>query len=452
MGTAPMFNASMLGDGAMVRRMLDAGAGSNEMLQFATLKASPLQMAAFGGNLEGARYLLEKGADPKMQGAYGYTALMMAAGADRPDPRMVRLLLESGADVAARDEEGRTALDWALLQGESDISRMLREAGARQGVPPEAPAPRQGQPRSAREAVTKAVALLQPIGPTFFRKTGCISCHHQSLEAMAVKLVRDRRIPVDASVAGHTTKATLAMWSPARENLQQGIGSVPGFVANVSYALVGMALEGAPSNSVTDAVALCLARYQALDGSWGIPDTRPPLGLSRIKFTALVIRGAGAYMPPGRGAEWKGRVRKAAAYLRQARLYGTQDAAFQLLGLKWAGASYAELKKLGAHLVGMQKPDGGWAQLGAMASDAYATGQALYALQAGTVMEASDSAYQKGVRYLLGSQLEDGSWFVRRRSFGFQPYFETGFPHGKNQFISAAATSWAVMALSAALE
>ena len=50
--------------------------------------------------------------------------------------------------------------------------------------------------------------------------------------------------------------------------------------------------------------------------------------------------------------------------------------------------------------------------------------------------------------YLLRTQLEDGTWFVRSRAFGFQPYFESGFPHGRNQFISAAATSWAAMALA----
>ena len=56
-----------------------------------------------------------------------------------------------------------------------------------------------------------------------------------------------------------------------------------------------------------------------------------------------------------------------------------------------------------------------------------------------------------GVAFLLRTQVEDGSWFVRSRAFGFQPYFETGFPHGIDQFISAAATSWAVMALAHAL-
>ena len=40
----------------------------------------------------------------------------------------------------------------------------------------------------------------------------------------------------------------------------------------------------------------------------------------------------------------------------------------------------------------------------------------------------------------------------RKRAVPFQPYFETGFPYGKDQFISAAATGWATMALTLAVE
>ena len=60
--------------------------------------------------------------------------------------------------------------------------------------------------------------------------------------------------------------------------------------------------------------------------------------------------------------------------------------------------------------------------------------------------------YRKGVDYLLRTQLEDGTWFVRTRAFGFQPYFETGFPHGRSQFISTVATAWASAALTYTLE
>ena len=86
----------------------------------------------------------------------------------------------------------------------------------------------------------------------------------------------------------------------------------------------------------------------------------------------------------------------------------------------------------------------------AMASDAYATGEALYALRV-SGMPSGKRRLSKGRSYLLRTQLDDGTWFVRSRAFGFQPYFESGFPHGIDQFISASATAWAAIALVHAL-
>jgi len=74
-------------------------------------------------------------------------------------------------------------------------------------------------------------------------------------------------------------------------------------------------------------------------------------------------------------------------------------------------------------------------------------GKALVALSDSGAIAVTDAAYQRGVQYLLANQLEDGSWFVRSRAIAFQPYFESGFPHGHDQWISAAATNWATMAL-----
>ena len=55
-----------------------------------------------------------------------------------------------------------------------------------------------------------------------------------------------------------------------------------------------------------------------------------------------------------------------------------------------------------------------------------------------------------GVEYLIKTQRDDGSWFVKSRSRPFQTYFESGFPHGPDQFISAAGSGWAVAALALA--
>jgi ankyrin repeat protein len=42
----------------------------------------------------------------------------------------VRLLLERGADVEAKDKEGGTALNWAAGLGHEAVVRLLKSAGA----------------------------------------------------------------------------------------------------------------------------------------------------------------------------------------------------------------------------------------------------------------------------------------------------------------------------------
>jgi cob(I)alamin adenosyltransferase len=65
---------------------------------------------------------------------------------------------------------------------------------------------------------------------------------------------------------------------------------------------------------------------------------------------------------------------------------------------------------------------------------------------------AKDRAVQDGLRYLQRTQLEDGTWHVRRRAFPFQPPMDSGFPHGADGWISGAATSWAILALATAMD
>jgi hypothetical protein len=118
-----------------------------------------------------------------------------------------------------------------------------------------------------------------------------------------------------------------------------------------------------------------------------------------------------------------------------------------VLGLIWGGASDAAIKKAARELLPLQRGDGGWGQLPPLASDAYATGQVLVALRDSRVIAPKNPAYQRGIQFLLNSQLEDGSWYVRTRAPALQPLFDSDFPHGPDQFISAAATNWAAMAL-----
>lgn len=129
------------------------------------------------------------------------------------------------------------------------------------------------------------------------------------------------------------------------------------------------------------------------------------------------------------------------------------DRAFQLLGLAWAGVKTDRemITKAARALIAEQQPDGGWSQLPALASDAYATGQALVALRHSGAIAMTDPVYRRGISFLLKTQLADGSWYIRRRAVPLQPYFEGGFPHGPDQWISVAGTNWATMALALAI-
>ena len=66
-------------------------------------------------------------------------------------------------------------------------------------------------------------------------------------------------------------------------------------------------------------------------------------------------------------------------------------------------------------------------------------------------MRVNDGVYRKGIDFLLASQYPDGSWLVRTRAFPVQPYFESGFPFDRHQWISAAGTGWAAKAIALTL-
>ena len=66
------------------------------------------------------------------------------------------------------------------------------------------------------------------------------------------------------------------------------------------------------------------------------------------------------------------------------------------------------------------------------------------------IVQIRDEIYRKEVKFLLNTQAEGGSWHVASRAAKFQPYFESGFPYGHDQWISQMGTAWAANALALA--
>ena len=132
---------------------------------------TPVMYASLYGDADDVRLLLEHGADPNAQNDDGGTALMYAID----DAAKVRLLLDHGAtNVDAVSGDGRTALTLALAHpGSADVVKML--LGKSKAVPSLNQAASSGDPavlelvlQRGADSKTSAVPLRNVL------RTGCL--------------------------------------------------------------------------------------------------------------------------------------------------------------------------------------------------------------------------------------------------------------------------------------
>lgn len=466
-GRTALMWAAYRGNLEIVRLLLDAGADVNAEAVMGTA----LSQAAWGNQTPVAALLLENGANTHHKSRDdSYAALHWASSAEIPDPGLVNLLIAHGADVNAGGGDNidafmgtlQTPLMLARQRGDTPILRALIGAGAtnespisaRSPEPPRRDLPAEPGVEVIRAAVAAAVAPLERSAlesQANFRehssKQDCTSCHQQYLPSIALGTSRTHRLTdqtrgevqlIEMLQNGDRLPLEIALEPVFHPEPAHGYG----------YLLFAYAAEQLPPTDATDAWVHHLACIQAADGRWQNNIPRPPIQTSDVGATALAIRGLQAYPLPGRASEFKERIDRARRWLWTVRPENTEERVYQLLGLAWAGEAASRLQPLATALLGLQSPDGGWAQLPGLKPDAYATAQAVYALRIGAQTPRSEAALRKAVQYLLANQLADGTWHVRRRAFPFQPTMKSGFPHGRDSWISATASSWAVVALS----
>lgn len=300
------------------------------------------------------------------------------------------------------------------------------------------------EPATLRAAAQKGLSLLIKTSPTFVKKGGCNSCHNQMLPAAAQAY---------AGKQGIATGAPIEQLPPEVSEIttERLLEYSTNPVSSSGYELFAYASAGRPADARIEAQVYFIKSMQQPDGYWRTVGNRPPLTFDDFTTTAYAIYALNAYTPKAQMEEKDVRIARARSWLQEAKPVITQERAFHLLGLAWAKAGQDAMDKAVRGLEAMQQKNGGWSQLPAMPADAYATGMALFAMHEGGV-PASHPAYQKGLRYLLDTQAADGTWHVKTRALPVQPYFESGYPYGHDQWISAAGAAYATMAIAAAVE
>jgi ankyrin repeat protein len=450
-GYTALHGAALSGNVALAQLLLDRGADPNAVYEITNPTydlQTPATMAAWLGHTEVLRRLLAKGADVNSQGgSFERTALLYAATTGNEES--VNVLLARGVNVNARDWAGHTPLYWARRRGETPVVKRLEQAGAVDPSPlanAARPALLQSAtgPDAVRHAIVAALPPLQRTGPQFTQRKGCVSCHHQSAVALTTSLARSHGFKIDEETAAQERAHIIAYLDESRERLLCGNG-LDALLA--PWTLWSLGAEGQKPSPLTDALVHYLILHQKTDGSWKTRVYRPPHDASDFAFTALAVRGLQLFAPPGRARELERRIVQARDWLVRTAAAETEDKANRLLGLRWAGTGEEPIREAVAQLLREQRPDGGWAQLPTLPSDAYATGEVLYALHEGGAVPPSAPTYQRGVSFLLRTQRVDGTWFVPTRSFPVIEAFNSGFPYGRSQFISTAGTCWATLAL-----
>src|SRR5262245_42454132 len=490
-GTTPLMTAALHGDVAMVTRLLQAGADVNT-----TNAAGATALMWAVPDVGKMRLLLDAGADVNARSDDRRTALVITSGIVGAAPAL-RLLLDYGADPwilyptdpsplreAARIDDAEM---FALLLEYSGTARnatglpaqfvrincakcaaIVGAGGPLPRLPPESAAtdtaPRYDPGRAARPtpigtmtatpdairtAIARSLPLLQDVGVAFVKKSGCVSCHHNTVVSMAVAAARKNGYVVNETIAREQLQAIHAYLESWRDRTTQNM-FIAGQTDTISYILLGLAADAQSADETTDAQAIWVKRRQASDGHWPVNTIRPPIESNDIEVTAVSMRALQVFAPPAQRAEFTKAVERARDWLIEAKPTSTEERAFRLLGLSWGGAPKAAIDRAASDLLSTQRQDGGWAQEQGMGSDAYATGEALVALRESGACPPSDPAFRRGIEFLLGTQIEDGSWMVETRAVPIQAYFESGFPYGVNQWISAAATGWATTALALA--
>ncbi len=409
-----------------------------------------LHFAVASGSEEVVKLLLDAGAAVDARDVRGMTPLMFAVSTDRPNVEIVRTLLAKGADASIRSNSGESTLDWARKFNNPAILATLKLEVAKFDGPAGALKMAGVKVVTPREAVERSLPLLQRASANVFTEGGCVACHAQPVASIAVEAARVRGWRVDDAVGKSAAEESERVRRSLSANMQALLQARDGGGNPDTQLYESMMMVAArePSGQGTDALVHYLMAKQSAAGNWTGIGTRSPIQDGDFSRTAMAIQTLTFYGMPGRRSEIAERVGRAAEWLAKQAPQSNQDRIMQILGLKWAGVQAGLRETRTKELIALQRPDGGWAQTPYLTSDAYATGQVLYTLHETGFSSADDLAFRRGVEFLLRTQKEDGSWYVKSRAMKIQPYFQSGFPYDHDQWISASATAWASMALS----
>jgi len=293
--------------------------------------------------------------------------------------------------------------------------------GARAGAQ-DATADAGPDPEKVQQSIDRALAFLVEDAAKWRKERGCATCHHGEMTVWALSEARDRGYAVPAETLAETIRWTKELFVPQFSKPRDhrwgyNFVSLPGIYLSVMSETLPIL-----SRDEIDRLAVHLARHQEEDGAWLMPppnaNTSPPTWESSetIALWALLAWESPVGDEGGEAATVRAAREKAVAWLGSTKPTDTTQALSLRLLLDIHTRQAAEsLRSRVEQLLRRQNADGGWSQLEDLASDAYATGQVLWALSFAGVRP-EHAQIRRGISFLVASQQDQGAWPMTGRS------------------------------------
>lgn len=303
---------------------------------------------------------------------------------------------------------------------------------------------RRPQP-SVDATIERGLGFLAKDALTWKAQHNCTSCHHAALVIWSMQEAKQRGHAVDDAVLTELIKWVAASGDGKFVMARPASAPHAASPKAVWFALALGADAKLDANSQTGMKQLLktVKSEQTEDGSWSTwPETRPPIfGSSNETLTTLAIL---AVLPQAATGDDSAKVArdKGVKWLAETKSDDDpQSTAMRLVLWRRLGRPSEEWQPLARRIQERQNPDGGWSQTKDMPSDAWATGQALYAL-AHAGLKLDEPAITRGRAFLMKTQRNDGSWPMTSR-----PTKPGGEGSQSLIPITGAGSAWAILGL-----
>jgi N-acyl-D-amino-acid deacylase len=302
-----------------------------------------------------------------------------------------------------------------------------------------------GHPSGAGVTIERGLDFLARDARAWKEEHNCASCHHAALVIWAMREARGRGIAVDEPELAGLTK-WLAESGDGKFAMARPAGAPHAASPKAMYFALALGVNPEPDDVSRAGMKRLLKTVkdeQTDNGSWSAwLGSRPPiLGGSDESLTALAVLAlipeAAAGDPSARAARDRG-----IRWLSETKSDDDpRSVAMRLILWTRLGRPAGECSPLVRRIKEHQNADGGWSQTNDMPSDAWATGQALYALSSAGIAP-DEPAVVRGRAFLFRTQRDDGSWPMTSRPTS------PGDKGSKSLIpIIGAGTAWAILGL-----